>query len=143
MNHKVLGSATEGVHLKMLKMNICSAYAGPKTFYPAECMKLVGEQKKFTPQDTVMDKEDKPRMAPGGKAQGIIALAEKATNTEVEPPVIKDGDGDRVEDMEHEAVVAPVVVPVIAEKSGKVQIEVYWRAFWYVHFHQLYVRIQD
>ncbi|CAI5747258.1 unnamed protein product [Peronospora destructor] len=129
VNHKVLGSATEGVDLKMLKTNICSAYTGPKIFYPAECVKLVGEQKKFAFEDTVTDNGDKPLVAPGGKSQGIITLAEEAINTEVEPPVIKGGDGDSVEDMASVIAPVPAFVPATAEKSGKVQMEMYWRAF--------------
>ncbi|UIZ20988.1 hypothetical protein KXD40_000595 [Peronospora effusa] len=128
VNHKVIGSATKGVSLKMLKTNICLAYTGPKTFYPAECVKLVGEQKKFAPEDTVTEKGDNPLVAPEGKPQGIIALAKEAINTEIESSVIESGDG---KDMENVAVPAPAFVPATAKKSGKVQMELYWRAFWY------------
>ncbi|RMX67829.1 hypothetical protein DD238_000498 [Peronospora effusa] len=126
VNHKVIGSATKGVSLKMLKTNICLAYTGPKTFYPAECVKLVGEQKKFAPEDTVTEKGDNPLVAPEGKPQGIIALAKEAINTEIESSVIESGDG---KDMENVAVPAPAFVPATAKKSGKVQMELYWRAF--------------
>ncbi|CAH0484353.1 unnamed protein product [Peronospora farinosa] len=126
VNHKVIGSATKGVSLKMLKTNICLAYTGPKTFYPAECVKLVGEQKKFAPEDTVTEKGDNPLVAPEGKPQGIIALAKEAINTEIESSVIEGGDG---KDMENVAVPAPAFVPATAKKSGKVQMELYWRAF--------------
>ncbi|CAH0473459.1 unnamed protein product [Peronospora belbahrii] len=63
VNQKALGTATEGISLNMLKTSICSAYTGPKSFYPAECVKFVGEQKLFAAEDTVENKGGKVEMA--------------------------------------------------------------------------------
>ncbi|KAK1934662.1 Gamma-interferon-responsive lysosomal thiol protein [Phytophthora citrophthora] len=130
VNQKVLGSATEGVPLNMLKTNICSAYTGPKSFYPAECVKLVGEQKEFAPEEAVAVK---PLVATGENSQAAVAPANGAVNTGVQAPAKEDavegGDGDIVVDMKEEATPAPAIVPTTAAVTGKVHLEMYWRAF--------------
>ncbi|ETI47043.1 hypothetical protein F443_08654 [Phytophthora nicotianae P1569] len=130
VNQKVLGSATEGVPLNMLKTSICSAYTGPKSFYPAECVKLVGEQKEFAPEEAV----DKPMVAAGENPQAAAAPGKEAVNMEARAPAKADalegGDGDIVVDMKEEvATPAPANVPTTTTVAGKVQLEMYWRAF--------------
>ncbi|KAG6972523.1 hypothetical protein JG688_00003948 [Phytophthora aleatoria] len=130
----VLGSATEGVPLNMLKTSICSAYTGPKSFYPAECVKLVGEQTEFAPEETVVDKGDKPLVAAGENTQAATAPGTEAVNTGVQAPAKDDalegGDGDIAVEMKKEvATPAPANVPTTATAAGKVQLEMYWRAF--------------
>ncbi|KAG7391729.1 Gamma interferon inducible lysosomal thiol reductase (GILT) [Phytophthora pseudosyringae] len=134
VKQKVLGSATEGVPLNMLKTSICSAYTGPKSFYPAECVKLVGEQKEFAPEETVVDKGDKPLVAAGENSQAPIAPVKTAVSTGVQIPVkadaVEGGDGDIVVDMkEEQATPAPADVPSTTVAAGKVQLDMYWRAF--------------
>ncbi|KAG1692361.1 hypothetical protein DVH05_025528 [Phytophthora capsici] len=131
VNQKVLGSATEGVPLNMLKTNICSAYTGPKSFYPAECVKLVGEQKIFAPEEAVVDKA---LVAAGSISQAAAAPANGVITTGVEATAKEDavegGDGDIVVDVkEEEATPAPAIVPTTAAVVGKVQLQMYWRAF--------------
>ncbi|KAG3114352.1 hypothetical protein PI124_g6849 [Phytophthora idaei] len=134
VNQQVLGSATEGVPLNMLKTSICSAYTGPKSFYPAECVKLVGEQTEFAPEETVVDKGDKPLVAAGENTQAAAAPGTEAVNTGVQAPAKDDalegGDGDIAVEMKKEvATPAPANVPTTATAAGKVQLEMYWRAF--------------
>ncbi|KAH7463214.1 Gamma-interferon-responsive lysosomal thiol protein [Phytophthora ramorum] len=134
VNDKVLGSATEGVPLNMLKTSICSAYTGPKSFYPPECVKVVGEQKEFAPEEAVENKGDKPLVAAGEKSQATSAPEREAVNTGVQAPAngdtVEGGDGDIVVDMKEEkANAVPAVVPITAAVSGKVQLDMYWRAF--------------
>eukprot|EP00644_Phytophthora_capsici_P015554 jgi/Phyca11/536980/estExt2_fgenesh1_pg.C_PHYCAscaffold_700024 len=121
VNQKVLGSATEGVPLNMLKTNICSAYTGPKSFYPAECVKLVGEQKVFAPEEAVVDKA---LVAAGSISQAAAAPANGVITTGVEATAKEDategGDGDIVVDVkEEEATPAPAIVPTTAAVVGK------------------------
>lgn len=131
VNQKALGSATEGVPLDMLKTSVCSAYTGPKSFYPAECVKLAGEQKQFASDDTVVNKENETFASAEGKPQANIVLAKKVVDTEVRPPVVKSRDGAVVGMKE-----AAISVAAKAETSGKVQMEMYWRAFWYALFRE-------
>ncbi|RLN46681.1 hypothetical protein BBJ29_001405 [Phytophthora kernoviae] len=134
VNQKVLGSATEGVPLNTLKINICSAYKGPKSFYPEECVKLVGEQKEFAPEKVVKDTDDGPQVATGESAANAqpAAIAQNRANAEVETlaKANEGGDGDIVVDMKEEKTNAPpAVAATAAVVSGKVQLEMYWRAF--------------
>ncbi|KAL3656323.1 hypothetical protein V7S43_018815 [Phytophthora oleae] len=130
VKQKVLGSATEGVPLNMLKTSICSSYTGPKSFYPAECVKIVGEQKEFAPEEAVTDK---PLVATGENSQAAAAPANGALNTGVQAPpkdAVEGGDSDIAVDMKkEEATPAPANVPTTAAVAGKAQLEMYWRAF--------------
>jgi hypothetical protein len=144
VNQKVLGSATEGVPLNMLKTSICSAYTGPKSFYPGECVKLVGEQQQFAPEEIVVDKGDKPLAVAGEKSQATAAPVKEAVNTGIQAPasgdVVEGEGGDIVVDMkEEEATPAAANVATTAAATGKVRLDMYWRAFWYVARHTIFV----
>ncbi|KAG7400380.1 Gamma interferon inducible lysosomal thiol reductase (GILT) [Phytophthora boehmeriae] len=134
VDQKVLGSATEGVALNTLKINICSAYKGPKSFYPAECVKLVGEQREFAPEKVVKDNGEEPLVSAGEVTVNAqpVATAQKLENVEVEAPAkaVEGTDGDIVVDMkEEETKSPPAIVATTAATTGKVQLEMYWRAF--------------
>ncbi|KAE8887776.1 hypothetical protein PF005_g3162 [Phytophthora fragariae] len=163
VNQQVLGSATEGVALNALKAGVCSAYTGPKSFYPAECVKLVGEQKEFAPEEAVVvDNGDKPLVAAGENSQAVAAPAvpvkeevnlgvpapakENAVNggnvvvdvkgAEATPavaniPITAAVDGVNVVADVKGAEATPAVanVPITAAVTGKVQLDMYWRAF--------------
>lgn len=138
MNQKVLGSATEGVALNALKAGVCSAYTGPKSSYPAECVKLAGEQKEFAPEAAVVvDKTDKPLAAAGEKSEVAAAPAvpEEEVNEGVQAPAKENAvvSGNVAVDVKPaEATPAVANVPTTAAVTGKVKLDMYWRAFWYV-----------
>ncbi|CAH0522188.1 unnamed protein product [Peronospora belbahrii] len=125
VNQKALGTATEGISLNMPKTSICSAYTGPKSFYPAECVKFVGEQKLFAAEDTVENKGEKSLVAAKGKFQAATVLAEKVVDAKAMPPAPVGGDGDRVVETAPE----PLRVRTTTGVSDKVRMELYWRAF--------------
>ncbi|KAJ8556985.1 hypothetical protein ON010_g8977 [Phytophthora cinnamomi] len=135
VNQKVLGSATEGVALNALKAGVCSSYTGPKSFYPAECVKLVGEQKEFAPEETTVDKGDNPVVAAGETPKtAAVAPKKEEVNTGVQAPAkgdaIEGGDGDIAVDMkEEEPTPAAANVPITTAMTGKVKLDMYWRAF--------------
>lgn len=130
-NQNVLGSATDGVPLNMLKRGICSAYAGPKSFYPPECVKLVGEQKVFSPEESVASKGDHPLGATGEALLAADASLNEAVSTEAQAPTMvnayKGGDGDVVVEMMDS--LAPATAATMVTAADKVQLEMYWRAF--------------
>lgn len=134
VDQKVLGSATEGVPLNSLKISICSAYKGPKSFYPEECMKLVGEQKEFAPEEATKDIGDEPQVAvgeinskPAATAQQEAANALAKAPAKVEPQ--EGADGDIVVDLKDETNAPPANAAPTTATSNKVQLEIYWRAF--------------
>ncbi|EGZ25425.1 hypothetical protein PHYSODRAFT_487619 [Phytophthora sojae] len=135
VNQKVLGSATEGVALNALKAGVCSAYTGPKSSYPAECVKLAGEQKEFAPEAAVVvDKTDKPLAAAGEKSEVAAAPAvpEEEVNEGVQAPAKENAvvSGNVAVDVKPaEATPAVANVPTTAAVTGKVKLDMYWRAF--------------
>ncbi|RLN37664.1 hypothetical protein BBJ28_00001930 [Nothophytophthora sp. Chile5] len=135
VEQKVLGSASEGVGLKTLQSNICAAYKGPKSFYPPSCVKLIGEQKEFAEEETAEKEGDAPLVAAGenqAEAKPDVEVQRKEAEKEAAAPA-EGGDDDLVVDIKEEpesaAPAEPVNVPVEAAGTGKVKLNMYWRAF--------------
>ncbi|CEG49241.1 Gamma-interferon inducible lysosomal thiol reductase [Plasmopara halstedii] len=133
-NQEVLGSLTEGVPLSMLKRGICSAYTGPKSFYPAECLKLSGEQKVVSPEESVQRNDDKPLVATDKKLEPTATpsentvILEAQAPTDANAPEVVNSDND-VKMKEQLSTPASPVTTTVVVAAGKVQLEMYWRAF--------------
>uniref|UniRef100_M4BX28 Uncharacterized protein n=1 Tax=Hyaloperonospora arabidopsidis (strain Emoy2) TaxID=559515 RepID=M4BX28_HYAAE len=120
----------------MLKTSICSAYTGPNSFYPADCEELVGGQKVFASNATVVNKKDQVSVAAEIPSEGMLTPVTKEENAVVETPVLAiGGDGIVVDMKEEEGILsAPAHVSATGDAAGKVVMEMYWRAFWCVFF---------
>ena len=144
----------------MLKTSICSAYAGPESFYPVGCEKLVGGQKRIVSEDTTSHKKNQSMVTAETTSQAMPAPVKNVENAAVEEPVIVDGGDSVVADMKEEGVaIAPpahtsptitsagsavadmkeeggvIAAPAhtsVTTKAGKVVVDMYWRALWCV-----------
>ncbi|TDH73627.1 hypothetical protein CCR75_002086 [Bremia lactucae] len=123
VNQNVLGSATEGVSLYMLKKSICSAYTGPKSFYPAECGTLVEKQKVLAPE--ALNLENALLVASGKNSTDAIEAQAPAKSDAHEGTDGKIGV-DATQEMSTSASPTPPTMIVVA---GKVQLQIIWRAF--------------
>jgi hypothetical protein len=101
-----LGTASRGVGLEEVQKTICSAYKGPKKYYPEQCETLAGAQKEFPPDDADEDGKDATTYKP----------TLEALNAETE-------DKDEEESLD-------LPMKEETDSSGKVRLEVFWRAFW-------------
>ncbi|RLN87741.1 hypothetical protein BBJ28_00005454 [Nothophytophthora sp. Chile5] len=105
------------------------------TFYPPSCVKLIGEQKEFAEEEAAEKEGDAPLAAVGenqAEAKPDVEVQRKEAEKEAAAPVEAE-DGDLVVDIKEEpenaAPAEPVNVPVEAAGTGKVKLNMYWRAF--------------
>jgi interferon gamma-inducible protein 30 len=116
VEERVLGSASEGVGLGEVQASVCSAYKGPKQFYPEACSKLVGDQK----QVAADVQDDTAAKAPLNNAAVTPAVAAAAPAAVAAPAAAQTVEGEELELEVKEEVAVP---------TGKLRLDIYWRAF--------------
>ncbi|TMW65963.1 hypothetical protein Poli38472_003728 [Pythium oligandrum] len=142
VNGEVMGSATSGVGITELQTSICSAYKGPKKYYPEPCFKVVGEQKEFAPEEpvqtpaaTLKQSPEPPALAAAATVAPVSAtpaFAEAALHTEPPEETPAAVAAAQVEEEEEE-----IDMPMKGDEeddpdfkgNGKLRLELYWRAF--------------
>lgn len=123
---KVLGTASEGVGYNNLLGNVCIAYKGPRESYPDACKQLVGPQKQFPAEEPIAAQKLAPADPMGEKLDPQVNAGEQNNAAPV-------ADEELELDIKDDEPEAPKQVPeAAAADTGKVRMELYWRAFWYV-----------